>query len=314
MIEESNCNGFAFRLEQVDGFAIFDCNNFAVSTHQVKAKASSARDTEALDQACRRHEDYCIESTERYFHVAVEPDDSTDHTNADGTIVKFYKYKDGLKYLPLDDIDEKVDSIISEYLVSKSLSNSAFLIEFKKALLYTFIDKIVNKVHAINQNSQLTQFQATTKTKIEFEELEHILARAVEDSNDEQLILERFRRNLLEKLDNFIDDFDENDDPSISELLKCRNGLSKLCDQQLVKLYYSFNLKESTVNPNGVGGDINNYINILDAIDNLITNDELPHYLSQSNRTFLPSNFTWPRNRRDSVLRAIFKNLEKIIA
>lgn len=310
MIEEPNCNDFTFRLEQVDDFAIFGCKDFAVSTHQVKAKASSARDTKALDQACRDHENYTEESTERYFHVATEPDDSSDYTNTNGTTVKFYEYQDDLKHLPLEDIDEKIDIIISEYLNSNSLLNTELLIEFKKALLYTFIDIIVNKVHAKNQNSQLTQFQAATETTITFKKLEGILAREVEDSNDQQLILERFRRNLLEELDNIIDNYDEGGDPCISELLQCRNGLSMLCYQQLVKLYYSFNLKKSAVEPNGVGGDINSYINILDTISNLVTNNELPHYLSQSKLTFLPSNFTWPRNRSDSALRNIFENLK----
>jgi len=303
----SDYSGFGFRIEHIEDFAIFQPNDKAYSMHQVKAVVSSARDEVALGQVCRVAEDYCTEDTKRFFHVATESDDDSDFSDGVNT-VEFYKYDDGLKYLPISSVDEKVEQVIGTYLDVNGLNNTEPLVTYKRMSLYSLIDSTVNQIHVINQSTNASQFQAASEVKLLFSDIADILIKNVINPGDTEYILQEFRRFLIEQLDSYIND-NLQEEPCIKELLSCRQRIAKLDESQLEKLYYSFNPKKKVIESTGFGGQLTNYIDILDELNGLIADIELPHYKCSSNKKFLPSNFNLSKKRQATDIQNIRSNL-----
>ncbi len=308
------CEGFKLKLENLDDFAVFDCNEKVISSHQVKATAASNRSSyiKALSKASEVYSEACDEDTKRYFHVSSELDDFRDYDEA-GLTVAFYNNHENNNFIGLDQIETYIKKMISNYLDQSSLINTDELITFKYNKLLSLVDSRVNYIHAVNQDTEATQLEATDQNPIFFQEVKTILESTYPE--DEIYFLEEFRRSFIDILNGFAD-YRDNLGLCIDDLIACKNTISILDQEKLQQLYFSFDPTESDIKKNHSNNDLNTYMDILCTLDKhkLITEFELPHYQSFKATSFLPTGFGLNNSTSAWTLEKFRQNIEDIEA
>jgi hypothetical protein len=259
------------KLEHLDDFALFSKNDQAISTHQVKAKQDKYRSaySNALSDAADVYSEHCSDSTQRYFHVSVSINDFSTYSKG-ATIVNFYSYHNGNQYLPLDEIDDAIKAIIEVYINKHDgLYNTPDLITYKFNKLNALINSKVNFIHAINQLTPASQYQAADTNPIFISEIIACLEAEVIDLNDESYILEMFRLKAIELMDEFIEHSSPNDS-TVIEISECRRLTSGFNNHTLKKLFFSIDPKLKDISINFSENDIDRYIYIICSLQNLL--------------------------------------------
>jgi len=241
MLSENTLNADDYlKLEHLDDFAIFNNNHQAISVHQVKATQKNYRSAyeKALSDAVDVYSDHCNEDTQRYFHVSVNLDDFSAYCDK-GTEVIFYQYHNKNQYLALDEIDSFIKEMIVKYVDSQEkLHNSTELVDYKFSKLNTLIDSKVNFIHAANQSTSASQYQAADENPVSIAEIIACLESEIVDFGDESYILEIFRAKFISIMDGFIDCSTLSDEDFI-EIAKCRRHISGFDNETLKKLFFS---------------------------------------------------------------------------
>jgi hypothetical protein len=302
------CSEYQLKFEHLDDFAIFDSNNIALSTHQVKAKQATKRSSykSALEQAANVCSEQCNENTKRFFHVSRCLNDFSPYSIEEKTVV-FYEYHDNKNYVTLEDIDNLNSDIIKQFLYSKGLSTSQYLISYKLDKLNSLVSSRINVAHYINQTTKKTQFEAADSNPISFIEMESCLKEESININDKKYLLERFKNKILLILDDTLELLSRYDNEQAIEslicLASCRTAIASLSLHLVEKLYYSLDPKRTDILPEEGSNDINRYIAIICELPDFLYNENIPHYVSKDFVKYLPSSIEV--NRMPSKITAI---------
>ena len=301
MLDDNNSSTFKLRLEHLEDFVVFDSSDNVVSLHQVKATVSTNRSgyTGALSKVLKVNSNAC---TKRYFHVSSELNDFRDHSE-DGLLITFYKNHEGKQFISLDNIESYIRAMIDDFVTPISPE----LTSFKYNRLLSLIDSKVNYIHAENQQSSANQLEASEQNPILFQEIKEILES--EYPNDEMYNLECFRRNFINILDRFANSRVDKGD-CVNDLNTCKRNISSLDNEPLQQLYFSLDPSETIKNISS-NNDLDSYMDILCHLKNLRTNEyELPHYISNSTKSFLPTGIRLNQSTEDFRLNNIRQNIE----
>lgn len=304
MLSDQNSSGFKLRLEHLDDFAVFDSDDNVVSLHQVKATVSKYRSSYegALSQASKIYSQGCDGNTKRYFHVSTNIDDFKDYGEGE-SLVTFYKNHVNDQYIDLDDIENYIKEMID--LIEPPISTKLTLFRYNKLL--SLIDSRVNYIHAVNQKTSSNQFEATDQNPISFDEIKAILNSEYQE--DTVYFLELFRRGFIDKLDEFAK-FREQSSEYIIDLVECKKAISILGQEELQRLYFSFDPTNENVSNHCSNNDLGTYMGIICTLDKLITDIELPHYRSFRATSFLPTGFSLDNLTAEWRLQSFKNNIE----
>jgi len=299
------------KIEHLDDFAIFLKSGKALSVHQVKANKSEYRSsyTKALSDASSVYTLECDKNTKRYFHVSVGIDDSSSY-NGGGHKVDFYKYHDDELYVSPCQIDSHIKYMVGKYLDEKEKNNSSHLIEYKFDKLNSLISSRVNYIHAVNQKTKKTQYEAADTNPILFEEIVSCLDAVVIDLEDEKFLLERFRSKFISLIDEFISM--SGDEMSILYLSESRSIIAGFDDSLVRKFYYSLDPKRAAVSPDVSDNDIYCYIEIINSLPRFISENSIPHYITKSSGKYIPSSLQVRKTTKEVILKKIVDNIEDI--
>ncbi|PMG78418.1 ABC-three component system protein [Vibrio lentus] len=305
------------KVETLDDFVIYDSEGKALSLHQVKAKADSNRSgyNKAIVQASEVSASHIDSNTKRWFHVARDLDDFSPYTavNLQHSRVEFYSYRNGRQYLQLSDVDTELEQAVSDYLTEAELSCSSLLIQYKLGLLYTLLDSKVISAHAKIHNEGELKFHAANKTSITLTEILECLTAEVLDENDERIVLNRFRRNLLERTDKLIEANESTPDLSIADILACREAIAQMNRPTLKRLYFSKKPNLDAITLEGFSHDsVEHYMEIIALIDKLIVHQDLPHYHQAQFGTYLPTAIHFKKTNEKLSLTEIQNNVEAL--
>ncbi|MBB1398735.1 ABC-three component system protein [Pseudoalteromonas sp. SG44-8] len=308
------CN---LKVESLDDFVIYSQEDKALSLHQVKARVDSKRSAynSAVQQAAEIAAYGIDKNTKRWFHVARELDDFSpfNPTNTTQNKVEFYRYNDGNQYLQLDQVNAKLEKVTSDYLAKAKLNSSPLLIQYKLALLYTLLDTKVISAHSKIHNEGEIKFNAANKTPILFTEIEECLKSEVLDDTDERMVLNRFKRNLLERTDLLIESNETSSQISLIDILACRNAIAHMDLSKLKRLYYAKKPNIASVTVEGFSHDsVENYMDIIALIRKLVVASDLPHYHQQIFGTYLPTAIQLKKINEKLSLSEIQNNVEAL--
>lgn len=303
------------KVESLDDFVIYDLEGKVLSLHQVKAKVDCKRSAynSALQQAAEIDTDGIDVNTKRWFHVARKLDDFSPLIQANNiqNRVDFYCYKDGAQYLKLDEVNSNLEKILVDYLNKSKLEYSPVLIQYKLGLLYTLLDTKVISAHAKIHDDGKLKFDAADSTPISLSEVEECLTSEVLDETNERVILNRFRRNILERTDELIDSNKVPSKISFADVLACRNTVAKMNLVILKRLYYSKNPNLSSVTIKGFSNhSVDSYMEIIVLLDRLVVSKDLPHYYQSQFGTYLPTAIQLKKINEQLSLSDIQSNVE----
>jgi len=282
---------FELQLDSTDDFAIYK-NGAAISAHQVKAKISSYRSGygEALEKSSIIELDR-IKGIERYFHVSVQLNDTTDHTGKNGEIVKFYDY-DNKKYCSLGEIEKLTKEIIRKICVTHTISLSEDLLHYNYCLLSEKISSKAVAIHYLVQNDHEKASQAAYENRIAAQALlDDILTKNPYNS------VEYFAVDLKAKLYSHLEERLDQALPSMSDEVYARarrvfehirvtdvNDMKTLC--QLIKPSERFsNIQKA---------DIRRYSRLIEAMNIDPILKQFPHYIDSERRFYLPTALDLP--------------------
>lgn len=313
------------KFETLDDFVVYDSQQRAFSLHQVKATKNDKRSSyqNALKQASAvNHEYQCTEQTLRYFHVSQELDDMSDfpgNTEQGENLVSFYEYCDNRKHVPVDEIDSLVEKQIKQYLQANELNDSDSSISLIREKMEALIASRVNIAHRKNQKG-MRKFEAAESTPVRFEELVNILSAQLLDAGDEEGILICYRHHLLNRFSEMLtcfEDEEEGNDIFFHELTSCYNGIAKMNDDTLKKLYYSKSPNQNSLNLGGFGhASTDRYADIIAELTQLKVSEKdkiLPHYyLPERKERYLPSVLELGGRVEKQHLANLQKNVEGI--
>lgn len=317
LLIDRNSQADHIKVESLDDFVVYDSKGNALSLHQVKARADTKRSAyePALIQAAGVVA-YCINSnTKRWFHVACELDDFSPYTTdtIEQSQVEFYCYQDGKKYLNLSQVDSKLEQLVSDYLAKYKQNSSALLIRHKLGLLCTLMDTKVISAHAKIHDDGELKFDAANKTPISLVEIEECLTSEVLDESDEGVVLNRFRRTILERTDKLIDSNNASSQLSIKDVLACRNAIALMDLATLKRLYYSKKPNLDSITIQGFSYDsVESYMEIIALLEKLVTLKDLPHYHQPQFGTYLPTAIQLKKINEQLSLSDIQNNVEAL--
>lgn len=305
------------KVETLDDFVIYDVGGKALSLHQVKARAGSIRSAynTALIQASEIVSDSIDHNTKRWFHVACKLDDFSSYTptNTTQSQVDFYHYRDDNQYLSLDNVNEQLEQVVSDYLEKAKLNCSPLLIQYKLGLLYTLLDTKVISAHAKIHNDGELKFDAANKAPISLTAIEECLTSEVLDETDESVVLNRFRRNILDRTDELIESNKASVDISLIDVLACRNAIAQMDLLTLKQLYYAKKPNLNSVTIEGFSDDtVENYMEIIALLEKLIVRQDLPHYYQPKYGTYLPTAIQLRKFNEKPSLSDIQNNVEAL--
>ncbi|MEL4390332.1 ABC-three component system protein [Shewanella xiamenensis] len=316
LLISGNSKADHLKVETLDDFVIYDLGGKALSLHQVKARGNRKRSEydDALKQASEISTSSIDKNTKRWFHVACKLDDFSSYTptNTTQSQVEFYHYRDDNQYLSLDNVNERLEQSVSDYLEKVKLNYSPLLIQYKLGLLYTLLDRKVISAHAKIHNDGELKFDAANKTSIFLSEIEECLKSEVLDETDENVVLNRFRRNILNRTDELIESHEENDISRI-DVLACRNAIVLMNLETLKRLYYSKKPNLDSVSIKGFSDDsVESYMNIIAILEQLVVCKDLPHYHQPQFGTYLPTAIQLKKINEKLSLSEIQNNVEAL--
>lgn len=305
---------FELQLDSTDDFAIYKDGKL-LSTHQVKAKVGSSRGsyTSALKKSAKI-DDHRKAGTNRYIHVSVKIDDTSDYTPGNGETVKFYDYN-GQKHCGLGEI-EKITKDLIEILFNeaKGFPPSERLSDQNYSLMSESISSKAIEIHKINQVDGISENKAAFENRMHSSKLlADLLTEGLQ--NDVEYFATELRKNLFNHLEKTLDDLlpEIND----KQYLRAQNlfvhlynlnpeDLQRLC--QVMKPSESFSKIQHQ--------DIGRYSELIQdfCIDPIL--QRLPHYIDSESSFYLPTAITLlnDRERRACVdrIREEMKNNRRL--
>ncbi|QNM95109.1 ABC-three component system protein [Chitinimonas koreensis] len=279
---------FELQLDSTDDFAIYKRNKL-VSTHQVKAKVGNYRSIyeKALEKSGEISGDR-IQGTQRYFHISVEIDDTSDFTATSKETVKFYEYGKK-KYCGLGEIEQLIINKIKEFCNKKN--KDSIVSENNVKLNYCLMSEKINskaiEIHKKNQVEGVPENEAAYKCRISSTEIINDLLNHNPYTDVEYFAVE-LRKELYDHLEMMLDDAL----PSMTDVQYQRardlfdyiqklesDDLKRLC--QIVKPSENFSKIQQM--------DIERYSELINTLCVEPIFSELPHYKDDQKIFYLPT-------------------------
>lgn len=309
-----NSNTHYLKVETLDDFVIHGSNHEVISLHQVKTMQSRYRSAyeSALEQASTVA-DRCNSNTTRWFHVSVELEDfSAREANfIEGeSLVQFYSYHDGRKYVETGNIDTNLTEIVTEYLKVQSLDITDQLVEHKLAKLQMLLAARVNLAHHRNQHSDMKKFEAADSIPIYFSEIKECLHSEAIQDDDYNAILFRFRKTLLDRTDSLLEVNQNDYSIDLNDLCRCRHVIAGMKIELLTRLYYSKVPHQKCISLDGFSvSTVDIYLDIIAEIQGIRTANDLPHYYKDHLGAFLPTAMQFRRTNKQLNISDIQDNV-----
>ncbi|NEX89770.1 DUF4297 domain-containing protein [Aeromonas rivipollensis] len=315
ILSEGNTHASYLKIETLDDFVIHSGNDDVISLHQVKTMQSKHRSnySSALEQASKINYE-CNSNTVRWFHVSMELDDFSDRQqdlSKNEHQVKFYLYHDGNKYIKTGDIDSKLHEIILRYLIQNNLNSTPYLIEYKCAKLQMLIAARVNLAHHRNQHEDINKFEAADSIPIHLSEITSCLHEEIIHNEDQLAILFEFRKTLLNRTDQILEQLQNELDLDLNGIFKCRYKIANMDIDTLKILYFSKRPNQKEISLSGFSdATVDQYLRIILDIEGIKTTDDLPYYFSTPYGSYLPTAMRLDRLNKQLDVKHIQENVD----
>lgn len=282
---------FELQLDSTDDFAIYK-GGVLSSAHQVKAKIGKYRSNyqEALEKSAKIELDR-IKGSTRYFHISLSISDTSDYTDTNGEVVKFYSY--GVeKHCSLADIEVLTKLIITNICAKNGIGLTEKLLHQNYCLLS---EKISSKAIEIHKKIQLggdSERRAAYLNRITGQNIldELINSNPYNDTDYYAMDLKlRLQEHLEDRLDQSLPGMSDLDYERARKLydhirITSMHEIKRLC--QLMKPSVRFN---SIQKP-----DIRKYTKLIQAILKEPVFDKVPHYVCNQNKFYIPTAIDLP--------------------
>jgi len=302
---------FELQLDSTDDFAIY-CEGKLISSHQVKAKANTHRTAYlgALEKSALVAGDRTID-TARFFHVAVQLDNSTDYTNANNVTVKFYLYGTN-QYCALSQIEPLIKDCLSNIAISLGIQLTNTQIEYLYCTLSEMITRKVIEIHSINQVSGVTVASEAYKNRIP-SDLFTSTIKGIDGDSELNISILKIRKIFLESLEIYVQQQEEEFDSAHFERLQSLfEHIFALNDEDLEKFYYSIQPSEAVLQHQ----NIETYSDLICEFIRAPILDSIPHYKDNNDEFYLPTAISLPIPRRVNSfivhLRQAISNNDKL--
>ncbi|MHB2060167.1 ABC-three component system protein [Pseudomonas monsensis] len=286
---------FELQLDSTDDFAIYKSGKL-LSVHQVKAKVGSTRGsyTKALIKSAEIDE-HRKTGTNRYFHVSVKIDDTSDYKPGNGEVVKFYEYN-GQRYCGLGEIEKITKDLIRTiFNDAKGVLPTERLTDQNYSLISEIISSKAIEIHKINQVDGVSESKAAFENRIHASELlAELLSEGLQ--NDVDYFATELRKNLFDYLEKTLDDLL----PEINDKQYLRaqdlfvhlhslssDDLQRLC--QVMKPSESFSKIQHE--------DIGRYSELIQDFCIAPVLQRLPNYMGSDSNFYLPTALTLLNDR-----------------
>lgn len=281
---------FELQLDSTDDFAIYKDGKL-LSAHQVKAKVGSTRGsyTKALKKSAEI-DDHRKAGTNRYFHVSVSIDDTSDYKPGNGETVKFYEYN-GQRHCGLSEIEEFTKQLIKTiFNDTKGFPPSERLTDQNYSLVSESISSKAIEIHKINQINGISENKAAFENRIHASKL---LAALLSEGlqNDIEYFATELRKNLFDYLEKTLDDLlPEINDKQYFRVQDLFSHLHNLNSEDLQRLCQV--MKPSENFSKIQHEDIGRYSELIQdfCIDPIL--QRLPHYMDSDSNFYLPTALT----------------------
>lgn len=292
-----NERNFELQLDSTDDFAIYK-NGTLLSAHQVKAKVGSTRGsyTKALIKSAEI-DDHRKAGTDRYFHISVKIDDTSDYKPGNGEVVKFYEYNDQ-KYCGLGDIERITKDLIRTiFNDAKGFPPSERLADQNYSLVSESISSKAIEIHKINQVDGVSENRAAFENRIHASKLlADLLSEGMQD--DVEYFATELRKNLFDCLEKTLDDLlPEINDKQYLRAQSLFAHLHSLNSEELQRLCQVMKPSESFSKIQHE--DIGRYSELIQEFCIAPIFQRLPHYIGSDSSFYLPTALTL-LNERES--------------
>nr|WP_323777059.1 ABC-three component system protein [Amylibacter sp.] len=300
---------FELQLDSSDDFAIYK-DGVLVSAHQVKAKISKYRSgyTGALNK-CAKIEHDRIKNTSRYLHVSVKLNDTSDHTEGNGELVKFYDYE-GKKHCGLGEIEGLIKGGLKKICAKREIVLSDNLLNYNYCLLSEKISSTALEVHRLVQDDRDAANKAAYEKRIKASELiDDILDQNPHD--DKVYYAADLRSKLYDHLETGLD----HALPNMNDraYARARNLFEHIRDEEINTLEMLCQLMKPSVRFSTIQrADIRRYSKLIGdmSIDPILTG--IPHYKRfNQNDFYLPTALDLPwQDDREGCISDLQSELE----
>ncbi|SCY60690.1 ABC-three component system protein [Pseudomonas sp. NFACC37-1] len=281
---------FELQLDSTDDFAIYK-NGTLISAHQVKAKVGSTRGSysKALIKSAEI-DDYRKAGTNRYFHVSVKIDDTSDYKSGNGETVKFYEYN-GKKYCGLDEIEKITKNLIRTiFNDAKGFPPSERLTDQNYSLVSESISSKAIEIHKINQIDRVSENRAAFENRIHVSKLLVAILSDGLQSDVEYFAIE-LRKNLFDHLEKTLDDLlPEMNDQQFLRAKDLFTYLHNLNSEDLQRFCQVMKPSESFSKIQHE--DIGRYSDLIQNFCIAPILQRLPHYIDSELNFYLPTALT----------------------
>ena len=285
-----NERDFELQLDSTDDFAIYKDGKL-LSAHQVKAKVGSTRGsyTKALIKSAGI-DDHRKAGTNRYFHVSVRIDDTSDYKPDNGETVRFYEYN-GQRYCGLDEIEKITKDLIKTiFNDTKGFPPSERLTDQNYSLISESISSKAIEIHKINQIDGVSENRAAFENRIHVSQL---LAALLSEGlqNDIEYFATELKKNLFDHLEKTLDDLlPEINDKQFFRAQDLFTHLYDLSSEDLQRLCQVMKPSESFSKIQHE--DIGRYSELIQGFFIAPTFQRLPHYMDSDSSFYLPTALT----------------------
>lgn len=277
---------FELQLDSSDDFAIYK-GNLLMSIHQVKARIGHRRSAYegALEKSANSFPE-TVNTIQRFLHVSVEINDTSDYLSASQSRVSFYDY-DGKKHCGLGEIETISKLVLTSIFDKKSLIRSQKVISH----VYRFLsEKISNKamsIHKMVQEEGIAERRAAFDSRISASELLTEME-SCHPRDDIEYMATELRARLFNFLEMRIDeDIDEIDDVKFHRARKLFEYIRTSDAASMRSLCQLMNPAEkfSTIQKR----DIRGYSRLIDEMSHEPVLNGIPHYKDSKQSFYLPT-------------------------
>lgn len=232
LCNDNNSSSYFLQLDSLEDFAILDGNEGLLTLHQVKAvnDTSYTRYREDFSKLEQRRADYPC--TGAYFHVAKENERDNAALQVDHSDIEFYKYSNGNLYCELNEIEQLIDGLISNYLNSNNLHhwNNPLNLGIIRSKLEGLIFTQVVDIHAINhQKNGLRISEAAFYCTVPFQNFINLLTNNPANALNDDYYLETAKIMINDWFMEFGNELqDQGIEVSESDKLKMQKYLVKI--------------------------------------------------------------------------------------
>lgn len=236
---QAQCNNYTLQLDSLDDFAIMKDHEI-VSIHQVKARRSNnfSSYSAAFSELKDRANSYSCKKA--FFHLAKEiADKDISKIESEFSPVKIFCYEDNVAYCVLDDVDAKIENLVSSYFETQMPGD-----EWRRSPDYLkkvriYLDQVIMKkviiIHSRNHETGQAVRDIAYNDRVSFGEFVDLL-----ETDLNQLVMdsEYFFYLILNDLNKYYQEYcieNVEDDKDLQKLSFYLHSIQNLNHQNLLR-------------------------------------------------------------------------------